>query len=310
MEWTKKGRIFNPQNSDSWISNYAALPVCDLIDDSILRIYFSDRDEQGRSVPTFIEVDPTKPEKIRNIHSEPILELGALGTFDDSGIMPSSIVDDGTRKLLYYIGWNPQVTVSYRLSIGLAVSYDGGITFEKISEGPVADRANSEPYFNTAPFVMKDEGQWKMWYVSCTGWEVINEWPEPYYNVKYAVSNDGISWKKTGITCIGYDDFTDAVGKPVVYKEDGIYKMFYSYRNAVNYREDPAKSYRLGYAESEDGVCWTRKDEQMGMSFSDSGWDSIMQEYCSTYVFQGKRYLVYNGNGFGETGFGYAILTQ
>ena len=49
MEWKKKGLIFNPkENSNDWIKNYAALPVCDLISNKILRIYFSTRDEKGR----------------------------------------------------------------------------------------------------------------------------------------------------------------------------------------------------------------------------------------------------------------------
>jgi hypothetical protein len=311
MKWTKKGLIFDPANNSSdWINHYAALPVADLIDDNTLRIYFSTRDKSNRSVPTYIEVDPAQPENIKYIHSGPILEFGPLGSFDDNGIMPSSIVNDGNRKLLYYIGWNPQVTVSYRLSIGLAESFDNGKTFRKISAGPILDRSIDEPFFNTAPFVIREEDGWKMWYVSCTGWKIINEWPEPFYDVKYALSSDGVHWKKTKITCIGYDDFTEAVGKPCVFFEDGIYKMFYSYRNATGYRTDPAKSYRLGYAESRDGYSWTRMDDSIGLEFSKEGWDSVMMEYCTTYVFRGKRYLVYNGNSFGGSGFGYAVLEK
>ena len=110
-------------------------------------------------------------------------------------------------KYLYYIGWTPQKTVSYRLSIGLAISEDGGVSFKKVSHGPILDRSIDEPFFNTAPCVIKEDDLWKMWYVSCTGWKIIKDWPEPFYNVKYAVSNDGIHWKKTQITCIDYDDF-------------------------------------------------------------------------------------------------------
>ena len=84
--------------------------------------------------------------------------------------------------------------------------------------------------------------------------------------------------------------------------------MIYSYRNSLNYRTDPQNSYRLGYAESSDGENWKRMDDKLGIGFSEDGWDSIMMEYASSYVFNNKRYLVYNGNGFGETGFGYAVL--
>jgi hypothetical protein len=222
--------------------------------------------------------------------------------------MPSSIVEKDKLKYLFYIGWNPQVTVSYRLSIGLAISEDGGVSFKKYSLGPICDRDKDEPYFNTAPFVICDNGVWKMWYVSCTGWKNINDWPEPFYLIRYAESSDAINWERKKVECIGYDEFTHAIGKPCVFKEQDKYKMFYSYRNSVNYRTDSNMSYRFGYAESFDGVVWERMDHKIDIKSNCGAWEDVMQEYCSTYIFNGKRYLVYNGNGFGSTGFGYAIL--
>lgn len=307
MKWEKKGLIFNPkENSSSWINNYAALPVCDLVSQDLLRIYFSTRDEKGRSLPTFIEVSPENPKNILNIHSKPILYLGDQGTFDDNGIMPSSIVSHEGKKYLYYIGWNPQVTVSYRLSIGLAISEDG-VNFEKYSQGPLLDRDKDEPFFNTAPFVLKEGDIWKMWYVSCTGWKNIKDWPEPLYLIRYAESTNGIDWKRNKSQCIDYDDFTHAIGKPMVYKENGWYHMIYSYRNSLDYRIDASKSYRLGYAISKNGIDWVRRDDKINFKETVEDWESIMQEYSSTYLYNERRYIIYNGNGFGETGFGYAI---
>jgi hypothetical protein len=239
-----------------------------------------------------------------------VLPLGELGTFDDSGIMPSWLVSHDGNKYLYYIGWNPQVTVSYRLSIGLAVSNDGGRSFEKISEGPICDRSVDEPYFNTAPCVLHEGERWKMWYVSCTGWEIINDRPEPRYHVKYAESSDGVLWKKTGKVCVDYECSTDAIGRPCVFMEDGIYKMIYSYRSIINYRTDPGRSYRLRYAESPDGCSWIRRHGELGIEKSRSAWDSEMIEYCFIYEHKAVKYMLYNGNGFGETGFGYAVLGE
>lgn len=309
MKWIKKGRIFDPQNNSSgWIKNYASMPVADLVDDETLRIYFAIRDEKGRSLPTFIEVVPEQPQIIKYIHDAPVLTLGELGTFDDSGIMPSCIVNDNGRKLLYYVGWNPQVTVSYRLSIGMAESFDGGKIFNRPFKGPVMDRAEDEPFFSSSPSIIKENDKWRMWYVSCTGWNIINNYSEPSYNIRYAESSDGIKWKRAETACIDYDEFTKAIARPCVYREEGIYKMIYPHRSVTDYRTDREKSYRLGYAESKDGFVWQRKDEEVGIGFSEEGWDSMMQEYPATYTFKGNRYLIYNGNGFGQTGFGYAIL--
>ncbi len=311
MKWIKKGRIFDPSASGvDWIKSYAALPVADLIDSNTLRIYFSTRDDKGRSLITYLETDPRTPENVKYVHDGPILSLGDRGTFDDNGMMPSWILNKDGKKYLYYIGWNPQQTVSYRLSIGLAISEDGGKSFQKFSKGPLLDRDMHEPFFNTAPCVLEVNGEYWLWYVSCTKWEMIKGWPEPFYDIKCAKSTDGIHWERQGVTCIGYDDFTQAIGKPCVFVENGVFKMMYSYRNATDYRTDPSKSYRLGYAESSDGKDWVRKDNEVGIVFSEAGWDSIMNEYCTTYQFEGKRYMIYNGNGFGESGFGYAIREE
>ncbi|MGM1055656.1 MAG: hypothetical protein ACQEWG_07225 [Bacteroidota bacterium] len=309
MIWKKKGIIQGEEINISWSAGRAIAPIPLLQNNNMLRIYFSTLDEKGRSLPIFIETNAELPNKIQYTEKDPILTLGNLGSFDDSGITVSSIVEIGNRKYLYYIGWNPQKNVSYKLAIGLAISEDDG-PYQKISEGPIMDRSIDEPYFNTAPCVILDGGIWRMWYVSCYGWKMVNNWPEPLYNIKYAVSNDGINWKRTGIVAIQHDEFAEAIGKPTVYIENGVYKMIYSYRNSVDYRTDPQKSYRLGYAESSDGINWTRMDDQVGISFAKEGWDSNMMEYASTYVYNNQRYMLYNGNGFGESGFGYAILKE
>ena len=84
--------------------------------------------------------------------------------------------------------------------------------------------------------------------------------------------------------------------------------MWYAYRNARRYRTDRRRSYRIGYAESEDGVRWHRLDDQAGIDVSDQGWDSEMICYPHVVVRAGKAYMFYNGNMFGATGFGYATL--
>lgn len=310
MKWRKSGVIFRPDHEFDWMVSHASIPVVDRVDDEVIRIYFGTRDEAGRSRLGCIEAVADSPGTILRVHDKPLLPLGKLGTFDDNGIMPSWIVDHDGKKHLYYIGWNPQVLVSYRLSIGLAVSKDGGKSFRKYSEGPICDRDIDEPYFNTAPCVIIDDGHWKMWYVSCTGWKIINEWPEPLYHVKYAVSSDGIHWKRTGQVCIDYGDFAEAIGRPCVFIEDGIYKMLYSYRKVKDYRTNYRCSYRLGYAESADGINWVRKDDEVGIDRSDDGWDSTMMEYCYVYQHKDKKYLFYNGDGFGKSGFGYAVLDE
>lgn len=310
MRWHKKGRIFVPDGSSEWMNHHACVPIADKVSDEVLRIYFGPRDTQGRTTTTFIEVEADDPQNVLYVHDKPVLGLGKLGAFDDSGVMPSCIVNHEGRKYLYYIGWNRGVTVPYRNSVGLGVSDDGGITFERVFEGPVVDRTREEPYFCASPWAIVDDGVWKLWYASSTGWVVVDGHPEPLYRIQYAESPDGVEWNRPNKACIEYSFEGEANARPCVVKEDGRYRMWYCYRGSVNYRTDKEQSYRLGYAESPDGMEWTRKDAEVGIERSDKGWDSVMMEYPYIYEHRGRKHLLYNGNGFGETGFGYAVLEE
>lgn len=312
MKWEKKGVIFKPDHNFEWMAHHACVPIADKLNDEVLRIYFGPRDQEGRTTTTFIEVEADNPSNVRYVHDRPVLDLGKLGTFDDSGAMPSCIVNHGGRKFLYYIGWNKGVTVPYRNAIGLAVSDDGGLTFERVGEGPVADRTPVEPYFCASPFALYDEEErrWKLWYASSTGWIVVHGRPEPRYQIKYAESEDGVSWERKNTVCLEYTFEGEANARPCVIKENGRYRMWYCFRGSVGYRTDKEQAYRLGYAESRDGIYWDRRDAEVGIERSADGWDSVMMEYPCVYEHKGRKYLLYNGNGFGETGIGYAVLKE
>jgi hypothetical protein len=310
VRWVKKGLIFRVDRQSDWMSHHACVPVADRVSDEVLRIYFGPRDTQGRTRTTFIEVEADNPSRVLRVHDRPVFDLGRLGAFDDSGVMPSCVVNHGGRKYLFYIGWSPAVTVPYRNAVGLAVSDDGGLSFERLFEGPIVDRTRQEPFFTASPFALIEDGLWKLWYASSTGFVVVDGKPEPVYQIKYAESRDGAEWRRTGEACIPYAHNGEANARPCVLKERDRYRMWYCWRGSRGYRTDRAQSYRLGYAESPDGVRWTRLDDRVGIERSESGWDSQMMEYPFVYEHRGRKHMLYNGNGFGESGFGWAVLEE
>lgn len=311
MKWIKKGLIFCPDHNYDWMVTHAQVPIVDVIDEETLRIYFGTRDAENRTVTTFVTVSSDRPENVLYVHDKPVLGLGKLGCFDDSGAMPTWIVNYENRKYLYYIGWNVDKTVSYRNSIGIAVSDDGGLSFKRMFEGPVIERTHLEPHFAGTACVLVEGALWRMWYLSTERWEVLNGRPEPFYNIKYAESQDGINWNREGTVCIDFKSADEGgISKACVTKDNGLYRMWYSYRGATNYRENKNYSYRIGYAESTEGINWHRKDESVGIDISEAGWDSEMIAYPHVYVHRGRKYMIYNGNEFGKSGFGYAILEE
>jgi hypothetical protein len=109
-------------------------------------------------------------------------------------------------------------------------------------------------------------------------------------------------WERGGLVAIDFaDEHEYAISRPSVIRDIDGWKMWYSYRG---------QSYRIGYAESEDGRRWKRLDHQVGIDVSVNGWDSQMIEYPFVFDHGGQRYMLYNGNGYGKTGFGLAVLEK
>jgi hypothetical protein len=305
--WEKKGLIFTPDISREWSRSHAQVPTVDILSEKIWRIYYASRDSDNRSHISYFNVEAHNPSNILYAHKEPILNLGKLGTFDDSGLMPSSIVSIGNLKYLYYTGWNIRKSVPYHNSIGLAVSYDGGETFSRSFDGPVLSVNAQEPYFVGTSCVLYENGLWRNWYAVCTSWKVIEGKVEPFYHIKYAESHDGINWLRNAHVAIDYKNEHEAgIARASVLKDE-FYKMWFCYRQEQDYRIDRLKSYRIGFAYSDDGIVWQRNDNLSGIDVSDEGWDSEMIAYPSVISVENKKYMFYNGNGFGASGIGYAV---
>jgi hypothetical protein len=301
VRWTKRGRIIAaPPPNLGWARSHVALPIAMPLGGGAVRFFFSSRDERGRSQIGRAEIDLEVPARLRAVATTPVVTLGPLGAFDDSGVTTSCLVDHSGRQLLYYSGWTLGQTVPFYFYVGCAVSEDGGQTFRKVSPAPILERDEVDPYLTASPWVIVDGDMWRMWYVSGTGWVSISGAPRHSYHIKYAESRDGIHWKRSGIVCLDYANEREyAFGRPCVVKDGALYRMWYSYRGA---------SYRIGYAESTDGLVWRRRDAEAGVEPSADGWDSEMIEYPAVFDMDGQRHMLFNGNGYGATGVGWAIL--
>lgn len=298
--WVKKGRVFHLEPSPNR-STHCQVPTPYVFDDSI-RVYYACR-RNGMSFPAYFDLSKDLKTIIK-VHEGPIMDLGRPGMFDSDGIMPSCIIPHGEDLWMYYIGWNEKSkTARYHNVIGLAVSRDGGETFQRMFDGPIIDRTPYEPGVAVMPFVMKEDGKFKMWYQSGVSWNLINDKYEPVYVIKYAESDDGIAWDRYHAQCINSLHPLEAFSRPSIIKMSDIYSMYYCYRESDNYRGGKG-SYKIGHAVSLDETEFTRVDEE---SVSRDDWDSNMQ--CYPYIFDvdDKAVMIYNGNDFGQTGIGVAL---
>lgn len=313
--WEKLGKIFTPQliKNRPWLKNFAQAPAT-LVFDNYVRVFFSCRplpDKSGSyvSYSAWLDLDRHDLTKVLRVADEPILELGGLGTFDEFGTYPVSVIRrDSGDIFAYYAGWTRCESVPFNVAIGAAISKDGGTTFKKLGVGPIISYSLDEPYVMSGPKIRRFNDQWQLFYIAGRNWKLVNGKPEPIYKIRLAVSDDGISWTKINKDLIeSRIELDEAQASPDVFYSNGIYHMFFCYRKSANFR-GKENGYRIGYAHSKNMIDWQRDDDKAGIDISSEGWDSEMISYPHVFELDNEVYMAYLGNEVGKYGFGIAKL--
>jgi hypothetical protein len=212
----------------------------------------------------------------------------------------------------YTCGWSRRVSVSVETAIGLAVSHDRGLSFQRVGDGPVLSASLHEPCLVGDGFVKVIGGTFHMWYIFGTGWTkyAADAQPDRTYKIGHASSADGVTWIKEEARQIIADRLgaLESQALPTVIDIDGRLHMFFCYRESFDFRINSARGYRIGHAFSDDLCNWTRDDLNPRLDVTPGAWDSHMLCYPHAFECEGKVYLLYNGNEFGRYGFGAAVL--
>lgn len=307
MGWERRGVLLPAPPQRSWSTSHVALGTVERTAEDTLSLYYSPRDGRGRAhiARARLEVEANGELRVAAHDPDPVLSPGELGAFDDAGVTVSCVLEgeEGQGTMLYYTGWALGVSVPFYLYAGLAVRRPGEQRFERVSTAPILERNSVDPYLTASPWVLReDDGLWRMWYVSCAHWEMVDDAPRHCYHVRYAQSEDGVHWRRDGHVAVDFKDAGEyAMGRPCVLREGDRYRMWLCARG---------KGYRLAYASSADGLRWEREDEHAEISGAAEEWDAEMQAYPAVFDWRGTRYLLYNGNGYGRSGIGYAVSAR
>lgn len=304
MVWRKDGLIASPMPTSGGPWSHAMIPTPVVLDDRI-RVYYSVRDKRGRGVPMYVDLDRGDPKHVLQASAEPLLAVGAPGAFDDNGVVPTSVVRAPSGQwLMYYVGFELCTQVRYRLMTGLAVS-DDGVHFERYQTTAILDRSPGEELFRCGPFVLLENGVFRLWYIAGNRWTEVGGKELPIYELRYLESEDGVRWGPRGQVVMELEDPDEhGFGRPWVRPRLDGYEMFFSVRKRS------VGAYRLAYALSRDGLRWERQDERLGLTVSTEpgAFDSQAICYGVPVTVDGRDLCFYNGNDFGLHGFAVATL--
>ncbi|WP_026345421.1 glycoside hydrolase family protein [Novispirillum itersonii] len=302
LHWEKLGRILDQNSLDlPWFKRNVMVPVPYLRRDGVLRIFLSLCDQDNVSRIGYVDVNPNNPQEILGYSRTPVLDIGVPGAFDDSGVLPASLVVDGDRLVLFYSAYQLLKKAPYAIFTGMAVSTDDGDSFTRLSGVPVLERRDDELLMRSSAVCQPDRNGFRLWYAAGAGWDSFGGKDVPRYDIQVLTSADLHRWDAVPQTAISLGRDEIGLTVPSVWREDGLYKVIYS----VRHRE---KGYRLGYAESIDGTHFTRQDSLVGLDVSLTGWDSEMVCFANRITCGGRTYLFYCGNHYGLDGMGCAVL--
>ena len=316
MKWIKKGQILSFSKNGNKLNgfHYSQNPKAIVLEDRI-RVFFNTRkrleNHEQKAFPVFIDLCKKDLSKILELSFEPLLEFGEKGAFDEFGIMSSSVVNVGSSFYMYYVGWTRMHSVPYNWAIGVAKSDDKGNTFRKLFRGPIVGAIKDEPFLQNGCFVKVPNGnnKWHMWYSTGQKWIDCKGKMESMYSIVQATSLNGMDWERNGKRILPQLREYETQTTPVIFKKGGLFHMYFSYRNSVDFRQKDG-GYRIGYATSLDMNVWKREDYKAGIHVSEYGWDSEMICYPDIVDIDGRLVMFYCGNDFGKDGFGYAVLEE
>lgn len=300
MRWEKLGRLYCPEPVHPKLISHAANPLAILLDDDVYRIFYSGRDAQDRSSVGYVDVNLANQEVVY-IHDKPVFEHGPVNSFFSHGVSIGSCYEAQGIRYILFMGWQCPPAEHWRGDIG-RLMLDDDWSLNLTTEHPFMSKDGSDQVSLSYPWVLREaEGRFRMWYGSTLTWDAGNN--EMLHVINQASSDDGHSWRREGLAVPYTLEVAQAFSRPtVVGSANEGYHMWFSYRGGSG------EKYRIGYASSTDGYLWALQCDQAGIDVSVAGWDSEMIEYPYVFDHKGQRFMLYNGNGYGQTGFGLAVL--
>lgn len=303
MHWQKLGLLYCPPSDPLHpkLATHAANPLAVHLHDDIYRVLYSGRDEHNRSSVGAVDVNIVTRQIVVS-HDEPFFEHGPTGSFYADGVSIGCTYRFNGLEYILFMGWQSPVDTHWRGDIGrLRVDQDRHLSLDPAYPFFASD--SEDPVSLSYPWVFRHaNGELIMVYGSTLTWDGGNG--EMIHVLKHASSNDGRQWTKHGMAITHVIGQAQAFSRPTVLAASNGYHMWFSFRSGSG------TPYRIGYAHSTDGYAWDIDNGKSGIDVSTYGWDAEMIEYPFVFLHKGEAYMLYNGNGFGRTGFGLARLTE
>lgn len=288
----ERRQILAPHLSASWRSIHCGM-ACGLPHGDGFRVWYTGNREGGFHI---CRADFDGYWRFLGESAGPVLEPGKLGEFDGAAVFMPCVIEAGGELRMYYAAHARGSFPSHESSTGLAISKDGGETWEKAGQILTATGSDSDGVGTHC--VYRDGDRWVMIYTHIEG--RVRPGGMRYF-LCFATSSDGIHWERpAGNLALDHDGGTSA--RPSVWiQPGGVRVMLYTHHARAGRGPN---AYRIRIATSKDGLHF--EDRGQWLDVAGHGWESQM--VCYPWAIPSRGVVIYTGNEFGRGGLGVAKL--
>lgn len=304
LHWHKLGLLYNlpSEGLHPKLLSHVANPLPVHMNGDVYRVFFCSRDAKNRSSVGGVDINIVTGNVVKQ-YKQPFFEFGPPGSFYADGVSIGNCYTIKGTSYIFFMGWQTPKDSHFRGDIGRLV-LKSDLSLELDHAWPVMGVDITDPISLSYPWVVGDDSQgFEMWYGSTTTWDAGNG--EMLHVLHHACSDDGHVWHRKGQVVPHQLGVAQAFSRPTIARSpSGEWLMWFSYRGM------PGTGYRIGHAVSDDAKAWRLALFDGGIDVSLTGWDSEMIEYPFVFDHKDQRYMLYNGNNYGKSGFGLAVLTN
>lgn len=300
MKWERLGLLYAPSGERSpALETHAANPLPVRLQGSVYRVFYNGRDAGSRSSIGAVDIDLAERRVLAD-HFAPCFRPGPAGSFYEAGLSIGNVYSIGAESFMLFMGWQRPASGHWRGDIG-RLRLGADLSLSEADAGPLLGPDPVDPISLSYPWVETTPDGYEMYYSSVHAWDAGNG--EMLAPIHRATSSDGVSWTRHG-PCVPHRlGEAQAFSRPTVARvPDGSLAMWFSYRGSLE------TGYRIGCARRRADGEWELAPPEAGLEVSESGWDSESVEYPFVLRHEEQLYMLYNGNGYGRTGFGLAVL--
>jgi len=285
--------------------------------DDEYRLYYSGGDAEGRQRICLATAPLDAPTTFTR--RSVVLELGMADAFDSTWCVLPCVRRIAGQWHLYYSGMaGTDRGLQSFWGIGLAIS-DDGLHFERYATDPIITGNLTAEYPQNRGIaggsIIEETSadgvtSYRMYYTLSVGVPSDNVAIAQEKHCVVCHSHDGLHWTDHRLILSPRHDAPNddiAVATPVVWREDGLYRMLYS---GIGTRW--GGNYGISEAVSFDGYAWRRGEpgENLCLEYRpDIAWEAGMVEYPAILSEANGYRLYYCATGYGATGIGTATAS-